>query len=95
MNADVKPLTDLQRQHLCGLIYDALLEVRYHGWAGRAEQATDLADAFHNLPSGLWRKDFSLQFFRDSYLVPYETKYPNERTKSYAAAVDRIIAMTA
>jgi hypothetical protein len=50
MLADAKPLTDLQRQHLCELIYDALLEIRLHGWEGRAEQAADLAEAFHNLP---------------------------------------------
>src|SRR5436309_8047599 len=49
--------------------------------------AADLAEAFHNLPNGLWREDFNLRFFRDSCLIPYENKYVNERIKSYAAAV--------
>lgn len=89
-----RPLTDLQRQQLCRLIYDALVEIRFHSWEGRAQQASDLADAFHNLPKDLWRDDFNLEFYRDAYLVPYDEQYPTQRIKSYAAVVDKILAMT-
>jgi hypothetical protein len=76
-------------------MYDAFLEVRYLGWAGRATQAADLADAFHNLPNGMWRDDFSLVLFRDNYLLRYETKYrPDGPIRTYVKAVDAIIAMT-
>jgi hypothetical protein len=35
---------------LCSMIHDAFCEIRQLAWAGRAEQAADLADAFHNIP---------------------------------------------
>jgi hypothetical protein len=87
-------LTDTQRRHLCDLMFEAFLEVRRLGWNGRAEQAADLADAFHNLPQGLWWDNFNLFVFRDSYLLHYERKYGwNERIRSYVTAVDAIIGM--
>jgi aminoglycoside phosphotransferase len=69
--------------------------MRLLGWAGKAQQAADLADAFHNLPTGMWQVDFNLQLFRDAFLVPYQQKYPQGRARDYVAMVDEIIATIA
>ena len=66
--------------------------MRALGALGKSQQAADLADAFHNLPGGMWREDFSLQVFSDSYLAPYQLKYPAAGPKNYLAAVEKIIA---
>jgi hypothetical protein len=85
-------LNDKQRELLCDLMYRAFLEIRMLGWDGRAAQAADLADAFHNVPKGLWSDDFSLSSFRDLYLQSYERKYAAaERGKFYVKAVDAIM----
>ena len=88
-----KPLSESQRHQLCNLMYLAFLDIRVLGWEGRAAQAGALADAFHNLPNGMWSADFDLQIFRDLFLAAYERKYPgNGIAISYVAAIDRIIA---
>jgi hypothetical protein len=69
----------------------AFVEIRWLGWSGEAEQAADLADAFHNLPQCMWRDDFSLQFFRDAFLAVYRQKYPTGR--DYIAMLAEIISM--
>src|ERR1051325_6485709 len=83
MDQNGKPPTDAQRRKLCEMMYYAFVEVRLLGWAGKAEQAADLADAFHNLPRGMWQDDFSLQFFRDSFVAVYQKKYPEDRVSDY------------
>lgn len=93
MNPDAKLTTEAQRQKLCEMIQQAFIEIRLLGWGGKAEQAADLADAFHNLPRDMWRDDFSLQFFRDAFLVAYQKKYPTRVVRDYVAMVDEIIAM--
>jgi hypothetical protein len=75
------------------MMHYAFIEMRLLGWGGKAEQAADLADAFHNLPTDIWRDDFSLQFFRDSFVGVYQRKYPESRVRDYVAMVDEIIAM--
>ena len=75
---------------LCHMLYMALLEVRAVGWAGKAQQAADLADAFHNLPTGMWHDEFSLQFFR-GFLESYRQKYPD--AFNYLPALDEIRAL--
>ena len=80
-----------QREKLSDLMYWAFLEIRNLGSIGKAQQASDLADAFHNLPKGMMRDDFSLEIFRDEYLAPYQKKYPESRPKDYAATVTQII----
>ncbi len=72
------------------MLYRALLEIRIAGWDGRAEQVADLADAFHNLPTGLWSEDFSLDFFRQ-FLESYQSKYPD--SFDYLSAIDEVIRM--
>jgi len=85
VNPDSKLPNDEQRKKLCELMYWAFLEMRNLGWGGKAKQAADLADAFHNLPTGMWHDDFSFEFFRNAFLVPYQEKYPERRAKDFIA----------
>lgn len=71
----------------------AFIEIRGLAWNRRAKQAGDLADAFHALPTDMWRKDFNLQFFRDAFVRQYQRKHPGGRLFDYVALVDKIIAM--
>ena len=87
--ADSKPLTDQQRQRLGQMLYRALLEIRILGWQGKAQQAADLADAFHNLPFYLWRDDFRLSYFR-IFLEEYRQKYAGETMCDYVRMLDQI-----
>lgn len=75
------------------MMHYAFIEMRLLGWAGKGEQASDLADAFHNLPTGMWRADFSFQFFRDAFVGVYQRKYPERRGRDYVAMVDEIAAL--
>ena len=84
---DSKPLTVEQRRKLCQMLFMALLEMRAAGWAGKAQQAADLADAFHNLPIGMWHDDFSLEFFR-KFLESYRQKYPD--AFNYLVALEEV-----
>ncbi len=67
--------TEQQRRRLCEMMAWAFLEIRMLGWAGHAQQAADLADAFHNLPQemygvGLWqwaRVREELQHYQQKY----------------------------
>ncbi len=93
MHSDAKPLTDTQRRRLCEMMHHAFVEMRLLGWGGKAEQAAELADAFHNLPVDIWRDDFSFQFFRDSFLGVYQRKYPEGRVRDYVAMADEIAAL--
>ena len=92
MHSDAKLPTDAQRRKLCEMMMHAFVELRMLGWAGKSEQAADLADAFHNLPTGIWH-EFSLQFFRDAFVGVYQRKYPDGRFRDYVAMLDEIIAM--
>ena len=84
---DAKPLTDVQRRKLCQMLHMAMLEMRVSGWIGKAQQAADLADAFHNLPNAMWQEDFSLEFFR-KFLVSYHQKYPD--SFNYLSALEEV-----
>lgn len=90
MSSDAKPLTDAQRQALCRMMHLAFIEIRSLGSTGTA-QASALADAFHNLPTDLWMEDFSLSYFRDVFLSPYQNKYPQGRCYDYISMVNEII----
>jgi hypothetical protein len=93
MHPDARLPTDAQRKKLCEMMHYAFIEMRLLGWGGKAEQAADLADAFHNLPRDMWREDFSLRFFRDAFLKVYQQKYPEGRVRDYVTMVDEIAAM--
>lgn len=86
-------ITDAQRRKLCEMMYFAFLEIRLLGLSGKAAQAADLAEAFHNLPKDMWKEEFTLEYFRDSFLVVYQQKYPEERVRDYLLMAEEIIAM--
>lgn len=76
-------------------MYHMLLEVRMLGWAGRAEQAGDLADAFHKLPACLYSDAFDWSVFRH-FLQAYHAKYPagSAALYDYLAMLDSIAVGT-
>ena len=86
---DAKSLTEQQRQGLCKILFNALLEIRKLGNEGKAEQAADVADAFHNLPAYLWSDKFSLNVFR-SFLEEYQRKYLEAGCFDYVKMLDEI-----
>ncbi len=86
-------VTNAQRKKLCELMHFAFIEIRHLGWSGKAEQAADLADAFHNLPKDMWKEDFALEQFGDLFLKDCQTKYPHGKIQNYLAQVRKIIAM--
>ena len=70
--------TDEECRHLHELVALAFIEIRQLGRAGRAEQAADLANAFHNIPReiygwGAWSVDITR-----STLESYQDKYHHE-----------------
>lgn len=87
---DARMPTDEERQKLTRMIYMTFLEIRVLGWEGKAKQAADLADAFHNLPTLLWSEDFSFKFFR-KFLEGYYSKYPARGSFNYLKMLDEII----
>ena len=87
---DARSLTEQERQELCKLLFNALLEIRGLGNEGKAEQAADVADAFHNLPVYLWSDQFSLSIFR-SFLEEYQQKYQEVGCYNYVKMLDEMI----
>ena len=87
---DSRMPTERERQQLCRMLYYALLEIRGLGHEGKAEQAHDLADAFHNLPVYLWSDTFSFNFFR-RFLESYQQRYPHRPGSfDYLKMLDKI-----
>ena len=86
---DARLLTEQERQELCKMLFNALLEIRMLGNQGKAEQAADVADAFHNLPIYLWSDKFSLNFFRN-FLEEYQQKYQEVGCYNYVKMLDEV-----
>jgi hypothetical protein len=86
-------ITENQRKDLSKLIHYALVEIRFLILTGKAEQAAELADGFHNIPKQMWDDDFSLEEFRDNYLAVYQKKFPEPELRNYVETVNKIIAM--
>jgi hypothetical protein len=86
---DARLLTERERQELCKMLFRALPEIRVLGSQGKAQQAADLADAFHNLPVYLWSDEFSLSFFRH-FLEVYQQMYPERGSFDYVKMLDEI-----
>jgi len=84
--------TDVQLQLLGEMLFKAFIELRALGWQGKAEQAADLADAFHNLPIQMFSDSFDWDLFSNSYLAAYQEKYPNRDFfyHDYVAMLDKI-----
>ena len=87
LDADAALPTENQKKKLCRMLHTALVEIRGLTFAGKARQAYDLADAFHNLPTGMWHNDFSLNFFEHS-LERYQQNYPDAR--DYLKMLDEV-----
>jgi hypothetical protein len=85
MTDDIVIPTKTQREALCEMLRQALVEIRALGWAGRAEQVADLADAFHNLPPMMygWRR-WEVSMLRHS-LLHYQEKWAG---MEYVAILD-------
>jgi len=77
-----KPLSEKQIRLMGRLLQRAFLEIRYLGREGMAEQAADLADAFHNLPTYMFTQEFSWSIFRE-FLEEYQKRYPRPNEHSY------------
>jgi hypothetical protein len=77
-----KPPNEKQIRLMGKLLQRAFLEIRYLGREGMAEQAADLADAFHNLPTYMFTQDFSWSFSGD-FLRNTKKKYPRPKERSY------------
>ena len=70
------------------MVHHALVDIRMLAASGHGEQASDLADAFHNLPQEIWCDYFSISFFREAFLAPYYRKWPDRRPRDYVALLD-------
>ncbi|MDE0854581.1 MAG: hypothetical protein OSA97_09180, partial [Nevskia sp.] len=65
------------------MLHHAFVEIRWLTANGQSEQASDLADAFHNLPGEMWRTFFSFSYFRAAFLEPYYRKWPQVMAVDY------------
>lgn len=71
---DARAPTNTERQHLTRLMYLAFCDLRALAKDGRAEQAKDLAEAFHNVPLLMNTSNFSFKMFW-RLLEHYQQKY--------------------
>jgi hypothetical protein len=86
--ADPLP-TEEQRRLLCEMMASAFVEIRFVSWGGKAQQAADLADAFHNVPREMYGwGNWSRRIFR-GMLESYERKY-HDATGKYVKMFDAI-----
>jgi hypothetical protein len=67
-----------------------MVDIRNLAASGHGEQASDLADAFHNLPHEIWCDYFSFSFFRDAFLVPYYRKWPDRHFRDFIVLIDEV-----
>jgi len=93
MHPDAKVPSEAQQKKLCDMLHHALVDIRMLAGAGHGEQASDLADAFHNLPQEIWCDYFSISHFREAFLVPYYRKWPDRRPRDYVALLDEVERM--
>ena len=84
--------TDEQRRVLCEMMACAFIEIRMLGWAGKAAQAADLADAFHNAPREMYGwGGWNRRLFRMG-LDEYQRRYASDnghRPYDYVTMFDR------
>lgn len=92
MKSDPSP-TEKQRELLCDMIRAAFLELRRLGYAGEAQQAADLADAFHNIPKEMYGWGaFRWEMFR-GMLATYQRKWRDADRQSgphFLAMLDHV-----
>ncbi len=90
MHPDSQVPNEAQRKKLCDMLHHALVDIRALAGSGHGEQASDLADAFHNLPQEIWCDYFSISYFRTAFLIPYYRKWPHPRPHDYIALLDEV-----
>lgn len=73
------------------MLHRVFLQIRMMGQAGKAEQAADLADLFHNVPHEMWRNYFSASFLRRS-LLEYQDRY-SSGVDTYLNLLDEVEQM--
>lgn len=89
--------TEKQRRLFSEMMLHAFVEIRSLAWQGNAEQAADLADAFHNLPVYMFSPEFDWELFRNGFLKPYQNKYsrpPHQVHYDYLAMLDEIESLS-
>jgi hypothetical protein len=90
MHPDSRLPNDAQRKKLCEMLHHAFVDIRSLAGGGHGEQASDLADAFHNLPHEMWCDYFSITYFRDSFLGPYYRKWPQRPVHDYRTMLEEV-----
>ena len=85
-------LNDEQIEKLFTMIHFAFTDIRMLAHQGKSEQAADLADAFHNLPTEIRTNTVVLEQFLNLHLKPYREKYPESSAYNYVALVNNILA---
>jgi len=90
MHPDSRLPNDAQRKKLCEMLSCALTEIRGRAGGGQFQRASDLADAFHNLPHEMWCEYFSTSFFRDAFFKPYYRQWPVEHPHDYLAMIEEV-----
>lgn len=74
---------------LCEILHHALVEIRLLGWSGRAAQAADLANVFHEMPHEMYGWGcFNWRLLRRT-AMEYREKYPGS-LYDYVAMLDVI-----
>src|SRR5829696_8461565 len=74
-SAEYSTLSETQRRELCALVGRALVQIRGLALRGHSEQAGELADAFHALPTMLYAPLFSWESL-EVFLTSYHGRYP-------------------
>jgi hypothetical protein len=90
MHPDSRLPNNAQQKKLCDMVHRALVDIRMLAATGRGEQASDLADAFHNIPQEIWVEYFSVSFFREAFLIPYYRKWPDRTPCDYLAMLEEV-----
>lgn len=67
---------EAQRRHLGTMLHRAFVDIRILARNGDTDQAADLADAFHNIPTFMFSEDFDWSVAR-RFLETYENMYSN------------------
>ena len=90
MESDPLP-TPKQREALCNMVHNALVEIRMLGWGNRSAQVADLADAFHNLPNEIYNPSyFKWEHFRLG-LQEHQEKWKGQMFgRDYVAMLEEI-----
>lgn len=78
----VSNLSERQRRESCELIGRALVHIRGLSQRGNSQQAAEVADAFHSLPTMLCSPVFSWEAL-EVFVTSYHSRYPPARPGEY------------